>query len=316
MATKFNAAFWRWFGDSRVVDARGQPLVVYHGTRLPRGDIRQLAEFRTPTWFTEVENEARAYATDARLRGAKGQPVVLSAYLKIVNPYLAATQDACWYGPASSVAEYADGRWMERLKERGFDGMQCVAPPGNSRNRWAIAAGRFRYWTVFSPSQIKGVDNDGTWDADDPDIRSNPLGKIHFGDLPKDMRWYVADITGIDPKPSAELTVRSAPVSSFPVTAVEREHQDFGAEWLGVGSEDMPPVMVVGAKWIDGTHRIAALRQSGEKAVKYIDLREVGVRESDIESQYVIARATLGHNQPSVLVRQAERIIRKLEKRR
>lgn len=24
--------FWRWFGDSRVVDAQGRPLVVYHGT--------------------------------------------------------------------------------------------------------------------------------------------------------------------------------------------------------------------------------------------------------------------------------------------
>jgi len=27
---------------------------------------------------------------------------------------------------------------------------------------------------VFSPNQIKSIDNDGTWDADDPDIRSNP----------------------------------------------------------------------------------------------------------------------------------------------
>ena len=25
-------AFWRWFGDSKVVDRRGRPLVVYHGT--------------------------------------------------------------------------------------------------------------------------------------------------------------------------------------------------------------------------------------------------------------------------------------------
>ena len=25
--------FWRWFGDSMVVDEQGRPLVVYHGTR-------------------------------------------------------------------------------------------------------------------------------------------------------------------------------------------------------------------------------------------------------------------------------------------
>ena len=27
-----NPAFRRWFGDSKVVDERGEPLVVYHGT--------------------------------------------------------------------------------------------------------------------------------------------------------------------------------------------------------------------------------------------------------------------------------------------
>jgi hypothetical protein len=32
MATKFNDAFWKWFGDSKVVDEHGQPLVVWHGT--------------------------------------------------------------------------------------------------------------------------------------------------------------------------------------------------------------------------------------------------------------------------------------------
>lgn len=37
--------FWKWFGDSKVVDADGKPLVVYHGTasdfsgvHAPKGD--------------------------------------------------------------------------------------------------------------------------------------------------------------------------------------------------------------------------------------------------------------------------------------
>lgn len=29
---KFNAAFKKWFGDSKVIDTKGNPLVVYHGT--------------------------------------------------------------------------------------------------------------------------------------------------------------------------------------------------------------------------------------------------------------------------------------------
>ncbi|MFX4850199.1 hypothetical protein ABTB67_18855, partial [Acinetobacter baumannii] len=32
-------AFKKWFGDSKVVDEEGKPLVVYHGS--PSGDIRQ-----------------------------------------------------------------------------------------------------------------------------------------------------------------------------------------------------------------------------------------------------------------------------------
>ena len=24
--------FWKWFGDSKVVDEQGRPLIVYHGT--------------------------------------------------------------------------------------------------------------------------------------------------------------------------------------------------------------------------------------------------------------------------------------------
>jgi hypothetical protein len=29
-------------------------------------------------------------------------------------------------------------------------------------------------YAAFYPWQIKSIDNDGTWDTDDPDIRSNP----------------------------------------------------------------------------------------------------------------------------------------------
>jgi hypothetical protein len=32
-------AFERWFGKSKVVDTKGQPLVVYHGTKAPRFNV-------------------------------------------------------------------------------------------------------------------------------------------------------------------------------------------------------------------------------------------------------------------------------------
>lgn len=59
-------AFKRWFGNSKVVDAKGEPLVVYHGTP------NDFAEFLPGAYFTEHPQEAGAYtgasATMARDR--------------------------------------------------------------------------------------------------------------------------------------------------------------------------------------------------------------------------------------------------------
>ena len=49
-------AFKAWFGDSKVVDADGKPLVVYHGTL---GDFGEFLRF---SWFTANPDEASGYA--------------------------------------------------------------------------------------------------------------------------------------------------------------------------------------------------------------------------------------------------------------
>ena len=28
-----NSNFWKWFGDSKVIDKDGNPIICYHGTR-------------------------------------------------------------------------------------------------------------------------------------------------------------------------------------------------------------------------------------------------------------------------------------------
>jgi ADP-Ribosyltransferase in polyvalent proteins len=48
--------FKAWFGDSKVVDADGKPLAVYHGTHTPDFDY-----FETPSYFTDHPKEASAY---------------------------------------------------------------------------------------------------------------------------------------------------------------------------------------------------------------------------------------------------------------
>ncbi len=37
MKNDFSPAFWKWFGNSAIVDSRGEPLIVYHGAPDVRG---------------------------------------------------------------------------------------------------------------------------------------------------------------------------------------------------------------------------------------------------------------------------------------
>jgi hypothetical protein len=48
--------FWRWFGDSIVVDDQGRPLVVYHGT-----DAKDFYDFEPGSYFSSSPKEAGAY---------------------------------------------------------------------------------------------------------------------------------------------------------------------------------------------------------------------------------------------------------------
>jgi len=54
--------FWRWFGESKVVDAKGRPLVVYHGT-----DAADFGEFSGPTYWSTSASESSAYANVSQL---------------------------------------------------------------------------------------------------------------------------------------------------------------------------------------------------------------------------------------------------------
>ncbi len=85
--------FKRWFGDSKVVDADGKPLVVYHGTAsdISVFDISRSGESTNNTgfygqgaYFTEDIEDATGYAAWAE-RGEGGRNLI-PAYLSIRNP--------------------------------------------------------------------------------------------------------------------------------------------------------------------------------------------------------------------------------------
>jgi hypothetical protein len=85
-------AFKKWFGDSKVVDEEGKPLVVYHGSRKTDIEIfesgksgtRGINEETEGFFFSPIREAADNYA------GTKyGKGKVYPVYLSIKNPYIA-----------------------------------------------------------------------------------------------------------------------------------------------------------------------------------------------------------------------------------
>lgn len=115
-------AFKKWFGDSKVKDATGGPLVVYHGTS------KDITEFNTKggagktsgtgAFFTDSPAKASTYAT-----GREGANVV-PAYLSLKNPIIIDARGQNWHHldlqtnvelPARKISNVADNALLNEL---------------------------------------------------------------------------------------------------------------------------------------------------------------------------------------------------------
>ena len=187
-------AFKQWFGDtsvdpanaSKVVDADGKPLRVYHGT------TSDFEEFNNP-YAEDMDGAWHMFSTSPEYSehftyGRDGQ--IMPIHLNIRNPFdlthlprrrgdvrnklLDTFEDA-----GLDVAELEKtlpherdlfqfihrkgfrGNLVKALKEKGYDGIKM--PDEHS----GVAADTF---VAFDPTQIKSVNNRGTWDPNDPNI--------------------------------------------------------------------------------------------------------------------------------------------------
>ena len=81
-------AFKEWFGDSKVVDENGNPLVVYHGTQADFNQFtltkKGIDAFGTGFYFTTSPKEAADWAVEERSE-MEGENII-PAYLSLQNP--------------------------------------------------------------------------------------------------------------------------------------------------------------------------------------------------------------------------------------
>jgi hypothetical protein len=151
-------AFTEWFGDSKVVNEKGEPLVVYHGTR--KGEIIAFRNSPVGIFFTDSHEDAAMFS---QAIGRSRQSAVMATHLSISNP---ATID---YG-GKLFNRVSFDRTVSTARRRGYDGViatNIVNVQGAMPSTTYIA---------FSPSQIKSATgNRGTFDPNSSDIRESYL---------------------------------------------------------------------------------------------------------------------------------------------
>ncbi|CAB4164965.1 hypothetical protein UFOVP824_14 [uncultured Caudovirales phage] len=140
--------FRSWFGDSKIVDAQGNPLVVYHGSQNP-----SLSGFREGgvAYFTSDKDLADSFAR----RTEGGEPLLegevattYPVYLSLKNPLVITTNEEYERLMQDVSVNRAE------LMRQGYDGIVYQPQGGGSS-----------YYAIFDPRQAKSADNRGTWDG-------------------------------------------------------------------------------------------------------------------------------------------------------
>ncbi len=201
MASPKTVAFRRWFGNSAVVDNRGLPLVVYHGTTAKfdafRPHERKGEQLGFGIHFAEDMAMADLYAHDQHAARKGSTPRVIDVYLSVQRPLVADTivrDGSAEFALAKKLAgarlmtqRYEDGKraaWMQHaidatagsrasrlIQEAGYDGIRYTATILNRTAHGARMVAESIAWIVFSPTQIKSASaNRGTYDPADASI--------------------------------------------------------------------------------------------------------------------------------------------------
>jgi hypothetical protein len=159
--------FKRWFGNSKIVDKNGNPLVVYHGTTV---NFSKFDKTKGKAWFSTSKRTSSSYA----LHGSPSQEGghVKPLYVSIQNPYI--VQDN----------HQSKMEWVRQgdaaLNDKGYDGVILLTRGGYTGY-------------PFTPSQIKSaIGNNGQFNPNDDDITKENLDEPTADptSTPEFKRWF------------------------------------------------------------------------------------------------------------------------------
>lgn len=162
-------AFKEWFGDSKVVDDKGEPLRLYHGTttdfaEFAKDTIKSRFPYSFGFHFTSRTTEADEYAKGGNDREFTPGAQLIPVYLKAENPLVIDTKHLT----ASMEADLNRSEIIHKLVE--------AKKAGNPYDSVIIRRNRGDEWdginvVVFEPTQIKSaIANRGTFDQSSGNI--------------------------------------------------------------------------------------------------------------------------------------------------
>lgn len=200
-----NERFMEWFGNSKVVDKDGKPLLVYHGSG---GRIDEFTSFKFDVFPGNYFAENKSYADwFSQIKG--GNSFMFKCYLRVQNPidltefkldkvnyqdFVAYIKLKYGYDMPENkmlkaMSNATGGNWVWRYLRLGVDWLKFISKSREfdgfhyyENNPDDIVNGKeniTKAWMVFHPNQIKTADNrNSTYSLFSKDIRMKKGGTL------------------------------------------------------------------------------------------------------------------------------------------
>lgn len=155
--------FKKWFGDSKVVDENGEPLIVYHGSKV--ADIKEFDSNKSnyghiSAGFNFFTNNKNGEGESAEFYAGKNG-TIYECYISMKNPLVYnATgwkDEGVEYKTPVEFFDTNKGEIKRTYRKGDYDGI-------------IVKVGDNTIYAVPNSEQIKSVNNYGTFDSENPNI--------------------------------------------------------------------------------------------------------------------------------------------------
>lgn len=186
--------FWKWFGDSKVVDKQGRPLVVYHGTTARKVEVLTKSfEAGSGIFLTDNEDVADTFTLPREygepvFEDERGRPIkpgdTVVGYLKIENPFVLPKNDAQRFVDDTAYQVEV----LREAKAAGNDGVIANDVKEGIGERF-----KSTNYVVWSSNQVKSIRNRGAFSPtelnilkeEQPEYKARKLTKKDLAPI-----WY------------------------------------------------------------------------------------------------------------------------------